>query len=192
MVPRPHLPWIPPRRRGCAVCAGGRKGESSKSSSSSERRKSDCPSSSRSSASFSSSVLNTLGRGTQTSSCSPHDKAAMVGSSTGMDTCEVAAGTGLGDVRGSWPDRCSQEPGFSIAIWACFSPRHAEQTWCVSLHEILFPHEQSRTASPSLAGTVCIAAAIVVLDNPCNRLECKIEGVWRKTAWWPVVRPRVC
>ncbi len=32
-------------------------------------------------------VLNTLGRGTQTSSCSPHDKAAVVGSSTRMDTC---------------------------------------------------------------------------------------------------------
>ncbi len=32
----------------------------------------------------------------------------------------------------------------------------------------------------SLASTVYIAAAIVVSINPCNRLECKIEGIWRK------------
>lgn len=76
------------------------------------------------------------------------DNAAVVGSSTGIDTCRVAAGAGLTKTRGPWPYRlawsaslwrrffmskhaqCSDEPGLLTGTWACLSPRHAEQTCC--------------------------------------------------------------
>lgn len=100
------------------------------------------------------------------------DKFAVVGNSTGMDTCGVTAGAGLSDMRGSCPNRLawrlhgeaySVPTGTRISITncQCFNPRHSEQTLCVSLHEILFLLDQSREESPSLARIVCIAAALV-------------------------------
>lgn len=121
------------------------------------------------------------------------DTFAVVGNSTGMDTCGVKAGGGLSDVRGSCPNRLawrlhceaySVPTGTRISITncPCFNPRHSEQTLFVSLHEILFLLDQSCEESPSLARIICIAAAIVeVLNNPCNELECKLKEPGKKT-----------